>query len=72
MERQHHHGHNHQQMTHAEKQVPVSHQVHDEHMGHHTEDFLKRFWICLFLTIPVLILSEMIQHWFGYHLTFPG
>lgn len=76
MEHQHHHGHNHQQMTHpsssGKKEEAVIHNVHDEHMGHHTEDFLKRFWICLILTIPVLILSEMIQHWFGYHLTFPG
>ncbi|MEJ6980037.1 copper-translocating P-type ATPase [Pedobacter sp. P351] len=48
------------------------HLEHDEHMGHHTADFLKRFWLCLVLTIPVLMLSEMIQHWFGYRLVFPG
>lgn len=46
--------------------------MHDKHAGHHTEDFLKRFWICLALTIPVLLLSEMIQHWFGFHIAFPG
>ena len=51
---------------------PEDHTAHDEHLGHHTEDFLKRFWVCLILTIPVILLSEMIQHWFGYHLTFPG
>jgi len=45
---------------------------HDKHAGHHTEDFLKRFWICLVLTIPVLLLSQMIQHWFGFHIDFPG
>jgi len=46
--------------------------IHDKHAGHHTEDFLKRFWICLVLTVPVLLLSEMIQHWFGFHISFSG
>jgi Cu2+-exporting ATPase len=45
---------------------------HDKHAGHHTEDFLKRFWICIILSLPVLLLSEMIQHWFGFHIAFPG
>lgn len=45
---------------------------HDKHAGHHTEDFLKQFRICLVLTIPVLFLSEMIQHWFGFHISFAG
>jgi Cu2+-exporting ATPase len=48
------------------------HQGHDEHAGHHTENFLKRFWICLVITIPVLLLSHMIQQWIGFQLTFPG
>lgn len=48
------------------------HSMHDKHAGHHTEDFLKRFWICLILTVPVVLLSEMIQHWFGFHFAFPG
>jgi P-type Cu2+ transporter len=46
--------------------------MHDKHAGHHTEDFLKRFWISLILTIPLLLLSEMIQHWIGFHISFPG
>lgn len=45
---------------------------HNEHAGHHTEDFLKRFWICLAITIPVLLLSHMIQQWIGFQLTFAG
>src|SRR5215216_1265553 len=45
---------------------------HDEHAGHHTEDFLKRFWICLVITIPVLLLSHMIQQWAGFELDFTG
>ncbi|HJT72487.1 MAG TPA: heavy metal translocating P-type ATPase [Chitinophaga sp.] len=45
---------------------------HDEHAGHHTEGFLQRFWICLAVTIPVLLLSHMIQQWLGFEFTFPG
>lgn len=48
------------------------HHGHDKHEGHHTADFLKRFWICLVLTVPILVLSHMIQQWLGFHLSFPG
>ncbi len=44
----------------------------DPHSGHHTENFLKRFWVCLVLTLPVLALSHMIQTWLGFELRFPG
>ena len=45
---------------------------YDKHAGHHTEDFLKRFWISTLVTIALLLLSPMIQHWLGIHLSFPG
>jgi len=45
---------------------------HDEHAGHHTEGFLKRFWICLVVTIPVLLLSHMVQQWLGFTFKFAG
>jgi P-type Cu2+ transporter len=48
------------------------HVMNDKHAGHHTADFLKRFWICLALTIPVLLLSHMIQRWLGVQWRFPG
>ena len=48
------------------------HKGHDKHAGHHTEDFLKRFWVCLILTVPLILLSQMIQHWLGFHIIFPG
>jgi P-type Cu2+ transporter len=84
MDHSHHHGHQPEptppadRSTHKmpEKPVtPASHDhgnMHDKHAGHHTEDFLKRFWICLLLTLPILLLSEMIQHWFGFHISFAG
>ncbi len=38
------------------------------------DDFRRRFLICLILTIPVLLLSPMLQEWFGFAgaLSFPG
>lgn len=44
----------------------------DAHAGHHTHDFLIRFWICLIITAPVLLLSHMIQQWSGITIKFPG
>lgn len=38
---------------------------HSEHEGHTIEDFRKRFWISLVITIPILLLSPMIQHFLG-------
>ncbi len=38
---------------------------HSEHEGHTIEGFKKRFWISIAFTIPILILSPMIQHFLG-------
>ena len=46
--------------------------IYDKHAGHHTHDFLKRFWISVIVTIPILMLSQMIQEWLGFHFSFPG
>ncbi|AHZ84828.1 Copper-exporting P-type ATPase B [Bdellovibrio bacteriovorus] len=37
---------------------------HDSH-SEMVDDFRIRFWICLFLTLPILVLSPMIQHFAG-------
>jgi len=51
----------------------------DKHSGHgghdHSAmiaDFLRRFWISLALTVPVVVISPMFQMAVGYHLDFPG
>ncbi|MCF7878269.1 MAG: copper-translocating P-type ATPase [Candidatus Omnitrophica bacterium] len=36
------------------------------------EDFKKRFWVSLIITIPVLSLSPLVQSFLGFQLTFPG
>ncbi|MBK7883421.1 MAG: copper-translocating P-type ATPase [Chitinophagaceae bacterium] len=35
-------------------------------------DFKKRFYVVLVLTILIMLLSEMIQHWLNIHINFPG
>jgi Cu2+-exporting ATPase len=46
---------------------------HDRHEGHSVAMFRDKFWLSLALTIPVVLLSQDIQMWFGYTLpTFPG
>lgn len=69
-EHNHHHEH-HAQMNHGGTNPPHGHMGHDHHKMM-IEDFKKRFWISLIVTIPVLILSEMIQMFFGFHLSFAG
>ncbi|HLT24006.1 MAG TPA: copper-translocating P-type ATPase [Ignavibacteria bacterium] len=44
---------------------------HDHHKMM-VDDFRKRFWVSLIITIPILIISPMIQHFFGYELLIPG
>ncbi len=59
MEHQHHHDNN---------------QNHHDHHAHMVADFRKRFWISLIVTIPVLLLSPLIQEFLrlGDLLQFPG
>ncbi|HEX6225735.1 MAG TPA: heavy metal translocating P-type ATPase, partial [Chryseolinea sp.] len=44
---------------------------HSHHSGM-IEDFKKRFYAVLVLTIPVVVLSSMIQHWLNVDWSFPG
>ena len=39
---------------------------HDKHAGHSVEMFRRKFWGTLLLSIPTLVWSPMMQHWFGY------
>ena len=67
---------------------PMDHSKHDmSHAGHGSnpkhgemghdhsamiEDFKRRFYISLALTVPILVLSDIIQHWLGFQLEFMG
>ncbi|MDY0231494.1 MAG: heavy metal translocating P-type ATPase [Candidatus Saccharicenans sp.] len=50
-----------------------AHHVHHNHHdhSHHLDDFKRRFWVSLALTIPILFLSEMIQKWLGISFRLP-
>ena len=49
----------------------MGHAGHDHH-AIMIDDFKKRFYIVLVLTIPIMLLSEMIQHWLNIHIDFTG
>ena len=49
-----------------------SHSAHVDHTGHE-QMFRNRFWVCLVLTVPVLLYSPTLQEWLGFTMpTFPG
>ena len=58
----------HEQPTHAHAAMAESHDAHVDHSGHELL-FRNRFWVCLLLTLPVLLYSPMLQMWFGYSKT---
>ncbi len=46
--------------------------THSKHHRHMMEDFKRRFIVSTILTIPILLLSPLIQGFLGIHFTFPG
>ncbi len=60
-----HKGHHHHESEHTAVHRET-HDGHDRHAGHSVAMFRDRFWLTLLLTIPTLVWSEMIQHWFHY------
>ena len=59
-----HSKHNHDEMKHHDSKDHGEHNHHDHH-AHMVEDFKKRFWISLIITVPVLLLSPLIQEVLG-------
>ncbi len=70
------HENNGHKMTHEGKDMKGMHEGHEgggahkgkNHSGHHARmvaDFRQRFWISLVATVPILILSPMIQQFLG-------
>lgn len=54
---------------------PTRHRAEGHGGGHHAgmeEEFRRHFYGSTVLTVPVLLLSPMIQAWFGFSFTFPG
>ena len=66
------HVHSSHQPSHTPAVNPsMGHNGHDHH-AMMIEDFRRRFFVTLILTIPIILLSPMIQHWMGISLQFPG
>ncbi|MFS0574543.1 copper-translocating P-type ATPase [Sporosarcina sp. 179-K 3D1 HS] len=65
------HGH-HDHHNHGAQHSHEHHHGHHDHHAHMVEDFKKRFYISLIVTIPILILSPMIQMFLGVDWRFTG
>lgn len=64
-----------EQMDHEHMDHEVSGSKDGGHHDHHemmVADFRKRFFASLFLMIPILLLTPMIQSFLGVNLSFPG
>ncbi len=54
--------------NHSEHESSSKHQNHQhdgDHHAHMVNDFRRRFWVSLALTLPILVLSPMIQEFLG-------
>ncbi len=71
-----HSDHNHQQHDSHQKgkHAMKGAQGHDHsmHHMHMIKDFKKRFWVSLVITLPIVVLSPMIQSLVGYEFRFEG
>ena len=60
----------------AEKKMEHNHHggegMHHDHHQMMIKDFRQRFWISLILTLPILLISPMIQDFFGYEFRLPA
>jgi Cu2+-exporting ATPase len=72
------HAHPHQGLPEHSGASAPSHSTHEtpggRHAGHSVAVFQRRFWIAVALTVPIVLLSPMIQHGLGLgeRLRFPG
>jgi Cu2+-exporting ATPase len=62
--------HEHEKMQHGAN--PSMGMAGHDHHKMMIADFKRRFFVVLFLTIPIMLLSPMIQHWLNVHWQFTG
>ncbi|NLX92906.1 MAG: heavy metal translocating P-type ATPase, partial [Clostridiales bacterium] len=80
MDKNAHHGGHENATEHDHKQKRTDHEGHVkhdkcDHQNHHEmmiKDFKTRLLISLIVTVPILILSPMIQEWVNAKIAFPG
>jgi len=56
---------------HPAAKPPMGNAGHDHH-AMMIDDFKRRFYVVLVLSVPILLLSEMIQHWLNIQISFAG
>ena len=63
----------HSKMDHSDhgSGAPMGAAGHDHHKMM-IADFIKRFWVTIVLSVPILFFSPMIQGFFGYNILLPG
>lgn len=64
----------HEKHENTEEHNHDKHEGHDHHNHHEMmiDDFKRRFYISLIVTIPILVLSPMIHQWTNIEITFTG
>ena len=69
-----HHNHQHMHAGASSEGAHKKDKTHDHHDHHQMmiNDFKKRFWASSILTIPILLLSPMVQRWLGVNWGFQG
>lgn len=80
---EHQHTYHHNTKHGAKGNESYEHRTHEAHShghgshGHnnhsdHLTDYWKRFIVCTIVTLPVLLLSPMLQQWFNFEIKFSG
>ena len=79
VENRHHlHEGDHMESQHSHNENNLENENHDNRKHHHNHhemminDFKRRFFVSLVVTVPLLILSPMIQEWTNISISFPG
>jgi P-type Cu2+ transporter len=77
MVKKHHSGHSNHDMNRGIQHSSHEMKKPDKHHDHHAmmlADFKKRFWVSFIITIPILVLSPLIQEFLGFEKIagFPG
>ncbi|UZR96247.1 copper-translocating P-type ATPase [Chondrinema litorale] len=70
-EMNHDHG-NHQHGEHNHAGHEGGGHDHHEHHAHMIEDFKKRFWISMLITLPIVVMAPMIQELLNFEFRFNG
>lgn len=58
--------------SHHHQHKDQGHHNHHDHHAHMIKDFIRRFWVSMVMTLPIVLLAPLIQDLLGFKLTFTG